>query len=55
MADLKLDPVAHKVLKGGKEISTYSYGIQTLGIASQECRSVVSRLDIEEFVWDKKL
>lgn len=53
VADLKLDPVAHKVFKGGKEIALTAMEFRLLELLLRNAGRVVSRLDIEELVWDK--
>ncbi len=53
IADLKLDPLAHKVLKGGREIVLTALEFRLLELLLRNAGRVVSRLDIEELVWDK--
>lgn len=53
VADLKLDPIAHKVLKGGMEIVLTAIEFRLLELLLRNAGKVVSRLDIEELVWDK--
>ncbi len=51
--DLTLDPVSHKVIKAGKEIELTAMEFRLLELLMQNAGRVVSRLDIEELVWDK--
>ncbi len=53
VADLKLDPVGHKVLKEGREIELTAMEFRLLELLLRNSGKVVSRLDIEELVWDK--
>lgn len=51
--DLVLDPVRHKVMKAGKEIELTAMEFRLLELLLKNAGRVVSRLDIEELVWDK--
>ncbi len=53
VADLVLDPVSHKVTKAGEEIKLTAMEFRMLELLMQKAGRVVSRLDIEELVWDK--
>ncbi len=51
--DLVLDSVKHKVTKAGKEIDLTAMEFRLLELLLKNAGHVVSRLDIEELVWDK--
>ncbi len=53
VADLKLDSVGHRVLKKGMEIELTAMEFRLLELLLRNVGQVVSRLDIEELVWDK--
>jgi len=53
VADLKLDPVRHKIYKAEQEIVLTAIEFRLLELLMQNAGRVVSRLDIEELVWDK--
>ncbi len=53
VADLKLDPVRHKVYKAEQEIVLTAIEFRFLELLMQNTGRVISRLDIEELVWDK--
>jgi len=53
VADLKLDSVRHKVYKAEREIVLTALEFRLLELLMKNAGRVVSRLDIEELVWDK--